>query len=223
MVNDQKSLNNLLSLISDNGFSNDLILMGSWNEYFYNKIYSNYDTYMATLDIDLYCIDRNIEKQDKDLYSLLIENGFVCNHDYLTNKTTFLNSDFEIEFLHRNTRKMESTTKVEKLGVVAECLNGLEDAEKYTINYHDETYDYDVKILNPAYYCIHKIIINDKRKQDKKEKDSISINNIIKLILGNDSLKKEYKNIINSLSKKQISDYHKNIKLLKIEDLVTKI
>ena len=169
-------------MISDNSFSNELVLMGSWNEYFYCQIYKEYETYMATMDLDFYCINRNKQKADKSLSSILIENGFVCSHDSLTNKTTFINNEFEIEFLHRITRELSSTVKVPRLDVVAECLGGMERYKNHIIKYHDDIYDYDVNIISPAFYCIHKIVINSKRKKDKQEKDAIAIRNVLSLI-----------------------------------------
>lgn len=220
MVNNQKQLNKILQLISDNGFSNELVLMGSWNEYFYSQIYKEYETYMATMDLDFYCINRNKQKADKSLSSILIENGFVCSHDSLTNKTTFINNEFEIEFLHRITRELSSTVKVPRLDVVAECLGGMERYENHVIKYHDDIYDYDVNIMSPAFYCAHKIVINSKRKADKQEKDVIAIRNVLSLIEKREDLKNEFINVVNELTKKERKAFIDNIKLLNIENRV---
>ena len=220
MVNNQKQLNKILQLISDNGFSNELVLMGSWNEYFYSQIYKEYETYMATMDLDFYCINRNKQKADKSLSSLLIENGFVCSHDTLTNKTTFINNEFEIEFLHRITRELSSTVKVPRLDVVAECLGGMERYENHVIKYHDDIYDYDVNIMSPAFYCAHKIVINSKRKADKQEKDAIAIRNILYLIEKREDLKNEFINVVNELTKNERKSFLVNIKLLDIEQRI---
>lgn len=96
------------------------------------------------MDLDFYCVNRNKQKANKSLSSLLIENGFVCSHDSLTNKTTFINNEFEIEVLHRITRELSSTVKVPRLDVVAECLGGMERYENHIIKYHNDIYDYDV-------------------------------------------------------------------------------
>ena len=220
MINNQKQLNKILQLISDNGFSNELVLMGSWNEYFYSQIYKEYETYMATMDLDFYCINRNKQKADKSLSSLLIENGFVCSHDTLTNKTTFINNEFEIEFLHRITRELSSTVKVPRLDVVAECLGGMERYENHVIKYHDNIYDYDVNIMSPAFYCAHKIVINSKRKADKQEKDAIAIRNVLSLIEKREDLKNEFINVVNELTKNERKSFLVNIKLLDIEQRI---
>ena len=223
MLNDQKQLNRILQLIYDNGFSNELVLMGSWNEYFYSQIYEEYETYMATMDLDFYCINRNKQKANKSLSKILIENGFVCNHDYLTNKTTFINNEFEIEFLHRITREMSSTIKVPRLDVVAECLGGMERYESHVIKYHDDIYDYDVNIISPAYYCVHKIVINSERKLDKQEKDSIAIKNVLSLIRNREELKSEFKNVVYELTKKERRKFNNNLVNLDIEEEVSKL
>ena len=223
MVNDQKQLNRILQLIYDNGFSNELVLMGSWNEYFYSQIYKEYETYMATMDLDFYCINRNKQKADKSLSSILIENGFVCSHDSLTNKTTFINNEFEIEFLHRITRELSSTVKVPRLDVVAECLGGMERYEKHVIKYHDDIYNYDVNIVSPAFYCAHKIAINSLRKPDKQQKDAIAINNVLKLIVCRKELKGEFRDVYNEFTKKERKLFNQNIEPLGISETINNI
>lgn len=223
MVNDQKQLNRILQLIYDNGFSNELVLMGSWNEYFYSQIYEEYETYMATMDLDFYCVNRNKQKANKSLSTILIENGFVCSRDYLTNKTTFINNEFEIEFLHRITREMSSTIKVPRLDVVAECLGGMERYESHVIMYHDDVYDYDVNILSPAYYCVHKIVINSERKLDKQEKDSLAIRNVLLLVEKRKELKEEFKSVVNELTKKECKKFNENIIKIDIEKEVLEL
>ena len=223
MINNQHKLNAILSLIYDNNYTNELILMGSWNEYFYVKLYKEFESYMATQDLDFYCINRNKEKNDKDLYNILIENGFVCLHDTYNNKTTFVDDDFEIEFLYKNTRELETTTKINRLGVVAECLNGLDNIEKFYITYHDNIYNYDVNILKPSYYCLQKIVINEDRTIEKKEKDKISINNLLGLIINREDLKDDFKNAVNCLNRKQLAKYKKNVISLGIIDAVESI
>lgn len=220
MINNKNQLNRVLQLISDNGFSNELVLMGSWNEYFYSQIYKEYETYMATMDLDFYCINRNKQKANKSLSSVLIENGFVCSYDSLTNKTTFINKEFEIEFLHRITRELSSTIKVPRLDVVAECLGGMERYENHIIRYHDDIYDYDVNIVSPAFYCAHKIVINSKRKVDKQEKDAIAIKNVLSLIEKREELNKEFRNVVNEFTKKERKLFLNNIKSLDIEERI---
>ena len=223
MINNQKQLNKVLQLIHDNGFSNELVLMGSWNEYFYSLIYEDYDTYMATQDLDFYCINRNKQKTDKSLSTILLENGFVCSNDSLTNKTTFINNEFEIEFLYRLTRQMTSTVKIPRLDVVAECLSGMERYENYVIKYHDDIYDYDVNIMSPTFYCVHKIVINSKRKEDKKQKDAIAIKNILDLIINHKELIAQFINVVNDLTKKETKLFNENIENLKIKEIVGSI
>jgi len=223
LVNDYKQLNRILQLISDNGFASELVLMGSWNEYFYSQIYNEYESNMATMDIDFFCINRNKNIADKSLSSILIENGFVCSHDSLTDKTTYINNEFEIEFLHRITRELTSTVKVPRLGVVAECLGGMERYENHVIKYHDDIYNYDVNIISPSFYCVHKIVINEKRKIDKKKKDSMSIKNILKLITSRKELRDEFISVVDELTKKQKKAFNENIDNLGINAGIHKI
>lgn len=71
MINNYLEFFKVLKPISDNNFSSELVLMGSWNEFFYAQIYDNYNTYMSTLDIDFYCINRNKQKDAIAIKNLL--------------------------------------------------------------------------------------------------------------------------------------------------------
>ena len=213
----------LLQLIDDSGFSSDLILVGSWNEYFYGQIYKDYKGFLSTLDVDFYCLNRIKTKTDTNLASILIKDGYTFNQDSLTNKTVFFNEDFEIEFLSKITREMSGTVKIPRLDVVAECLGGLEMIEKYILPYYDETFDFHVNLVKPSCYCVHKIIINDQRKENKKEKDRLAIMNVLDLISEYPDLKEEFKQIIDGLSKKQRKAFNSNVAAIGINESVEKL
>ena len=207
-------------MIDDSGFSNDLILVGSWNEYFYGQIYKDYKGFLSTLDVDFYCLNRIKIKTDTNLASILIKDGYTFNQDSLTNKTVFFNEDFEIEFLSKITREMSCTVKIPRLDVVAECLGGLEMIEKYILPYYDETFDFHVNLVKPSCYCVHKIIINNQRKENKKEKDRLAIMNVLDLISEYPDMKEEFKQIVDGLSKKQRKAFSSNATAIGIDESV---
>ena len=105
---------------------------------------------------------------------------------------------------------MNSTVKVPRLDVVAECLGGLEMIERYILPYYDETFDFHVNLVKPSCYCVHKIIINNQRKPSKKEKDRLAISNVLELISIHQDLKKEFKKVVEELSKKQRKTFNEN-------------
>lgn len=88
--------------------------------------------------------------------------------------------------------------------------------ENSYIKYHDETYKYNINILNPSFYCVHKIVINDERNDEKRLKDSLSINNILKLIIKDERLKDDFRKAYNHLNKRQIKKFNKNVLILNI-------
>ena len=223
MANDYNKLLKLLQLIDDSGFSNDLILVGSWNEYFYGQIYSDYNGFLSTLDVDFYCLNRIKSKSDTNLSSILIKDGYTFNQDPLTNKTVFFNEDFEIEFLSKITREMNNTIKIPRLDVVAECLGGLEIIERYILPYYDETFDFHVNLVKPSCYCVHKIIINNQRKENKKEKDRLAIMNVLDLISRHYDLKEEFKQIVDGLSKKQRKAFNDNVTVIGITESIENV
>ena len=118
---------------------------------------------------------------------------------------------------------MNNTIKIPRLDVVAECLGGLEMIEKYILPYYDETFDFHVNLVKPSCYCVHKIIINDKRKENKKEKDLLAIMNVMDLIPENPDLKEEFKQIVDGLSKKQRKAFNSNAVAIGINESVENI
>lgn len=96
----------------------------------------------------------------------------------------------------------------------------MERYKNHIIKYHDDIYDYDVNIISPAFYCVHKIVINSKRKKDKQEKDAIAIRNVLSLIEKRKDLKNEFKKVEDELTKKEKKSFLTNIKLLDIEERI---
>lgn len=180
MSEQKKQLLRLLKLFDDNGFSNHLILIGSWAEYLYTAtgVLPNYEPNIRTLDIDF--LVKNLKKPNPpvNIAALAKEEGFYVEEDRLTGTTKFLNKNgLEVEFLIAQKGKGNSPALKTNLGVTAQALRHLEILNANTI----EVYYLGINVLipTPEAFVLHKMIINSERK-NKIEKDQNVINKMYK-------------------------------------------
>ena len=180
MYEQKKQLLRLLKLFSDNGFSEHLVLIGSWAEYLYMEagILPNYEANIRTLDVDF--LIKNLRKPNPpvNIISLAKEEGFYVEEDCITGVTRLLNTDgFEVEFLIAQMGSGESLALKTNLGITAQALRHLNLLKANTIEV--EHLGIKVNIPTPEAFILHKMIINNDRK-DKIEKDQVVINNMYK-------------------------------------------
>ena len=182
MYEQKKQLLRLLKLFSDNGFSNHLVLIGSWAEYLYMEagILPNYEANIRTLDVDF--LVKNLRKPNPpvNIVSLVKEEGFYVEEDCLTGVTRLLNIDgFEVEFLIAQMGSGDTLALKTNLGITAQALRHLNLLKSDTININ--YLGINVTLPTPEAFVLHKMIINNDRK-DKVEKDQAVINGMYKHI-----------------------------------------
>ena len=176
MYEQKKQLLKLLKVFSDNGFSDYLILIGSWAEYMYMaaSILPDYEAVIRTLDVDF--LVKNLRKPNPpmSILGLAKDEGFFVEEDCLTGVTRLLTTDgFEVEFLITQKGKGEHAALKTNLGITAQALRHLE-----LLNNNTTTVEYlgiNVTVPEPEAFVLHKMIINSERK-DKMEKDQLVIN-----------------------------------------------
>lgn len=176
MYEQRRQLLKLLKVLSDNGFSEHLILIGSWAEYLYMVagVLPDYEAVIRTLDIDF--LVKNLKKPDPPLsiLSLVREEGFYAEEDCLTGVTRLLSVDgFEVEFLIAQKGKGEDIALKTNLGITAQALRHLNILRDNTLAV--EYLGIKVYLPVPEAFVLHKMIINGERK-DKMEKDRMVIN-----------------------------------------------
>lgn len=193
---------NILKELNESGALKYLILIGSWVEIFYKDYFDNYIyNETKTLDIDFYIND--IPKYECDIRKALTKNGmYKYDEDSFTSKSKFYNREYEIEFLADPNRSLDHIRKIKTLNVNAESLSYLDIFKNHYYEYLLKDIKVFIKIPTPSAYTIQKIIINNQRT-NKKEKDSLSITNMLFNIIRN---KKEFNDFIliyNEQSKKR--------------------
>ena len=176
MYEQKKQLLKLLKTFSDNGFSEHLILIGSWAEYMYmaSGILPDYEAVIRTLDVDF--LVKNLRKPNPpmSILGLAKDEGFFVEEDCLTGVTRLLTVDgFEVEFLIAQKGKGEQPALKTNLGITAQALRHLELLNSNTITI--EYMGINVIVPEPEAFVLHKMIINSERK-DKMEKDQLVIN-----------------------------------------------
>ncbi len=78
-------------------------------------------------------------------------------------------------------------------------------------SYYSVKYNMNINIPKPAAYCMHKILINNTRAPEKAKKDSVSIQNLLPIVLANYQGNEDFDRLYKSLSKK-LSSFKNNIK-----------
>lgn len=178
MRDKQKEFLRFIKLLSDNNCLEHIILIGSWAEFLYMEtgVLPEYEANIRTLDIDF--LIKNLRKphQSISISALAKEEGFLVDQDRLTGTTKIFDMDgLEIEFLIPKIGKgVESSLKT-NLGVTAQALRHLELLKKNTIIV--KYFEIEVEIPTPEAFVLHKMIINEERKE-KIEKDRNVINSM---------------------------------------------
>lgn len=211
----------IIKILNELGLNNNVILIGSWVEFFYKDLISNYYSQFVTQDYD-FLIKRPVKK-GKGFVSKMKEIGFDYDEDYITDKSKFYKDGMEVEFLTNLTRDYSSICSIEEMGINAESLKNLDVLISNSIVVEHETNK--ITIPSPAAYCIHKLLINPSRIEWKKQKDIDSVINILSKMIESNVYINEFNSIFNSLSKKQkkiienVSEEYKIIEFDKIREL----
>ncbi len=200
-ISEQK-LRDVLEVLDQTGVLSNVILIGSWCLLFYEKVFEQFDSTIRTLDVDFYVPNVKSVREKKDTINCLKDINFDVIHDTLTSKTTFISPEgsFELEFLTKLNRGQLSCVKVGNTNIYAESLSYVEifSSNYIEVNY----YGLNVKVASPASYILQKLLINDKRKEDKREKDIESIRYLMQYIVASKKYMEELKNLFDSLPKK---------------------
>ena len=190
---------NIISILNELGINNNVILIGSWVEFFYKDLIKNYYSQFVTQDYD-FLVKRPVKK-GKGFISKMKEIGFDYSEDYLTNKSKFYKDGMEVEFLTNLTRDNTNICAINEMGINAEVLKNVDILLNNTIVVECKTYK--ITIPSPAAYCIHKLLINPSRIEWKKQKDIDSVINILSKMIDSNVYINEVNHIFDSLGKKQ--------------------
>lgn len=207
MNNYVKMLNVILNDLNDEGLLKDLILIGSWVEFLYeeNNIIEGFSATTKTTDIDFLVPNIHKPRKKVSLPKILKEKGYELKTERLSKVNKFIKDEFEIEFLARQIGKPSNQEKVPSLGIKVETLKHMNVINKNVITVLHN----NIKVIvpSPEAFVIGKMIINKDRSEEKKEKDNISINNMLITMMDIDKSMKELNRIYNEDTTKKEKKY----------------
>ena len=200
----ENSFNELLLKLNDLKLLPHLIIMGSWAEYLYCDLFdSNYKGMLKTRDVDIMYFNICKPNVDIPIIPMLEEIGYQYKEDIVTGVAKFKKEGIlELEFLTRALGKGENVVKIKPLNIKSESLRTIDILEQHQeiILYHG----INVIVPKPAAFVIQKIIVNPTRTPfSKKEKDILSCNHLLEIIIRDEESKQLFYDIYKSLSKKQ--------------------
>ena len=192
----EKNFWEFIKLLDKENILQDVVLVGSWAEVFYDSKYG-YKTLSITNDIDIYYKDNAVLLKDKkiDISNKIEAQGYITIKDYVTNVTRYKKEDFEIEFLTLLKGDGSKTVRyIEPLGIYSEALRYFDILEKFSITVNMN--GYKINIPEPSAYVLHKMIINHNRKPiEKREKDIEKVKNLLFYIKDDNKETKRFEEI----------------------------
>lgn len=205
----------IFDVLDARGILDNVILIGSWCLFFYQKIFENFEGSIKTTDIDFFISNH----RSKSFNHLIINDFKKINYDlmkdFLTNRTTLISQNgFEIEFVARVNRNKDACIKIGESGIYAEALNYVEIfANNFLIV---NLFNHSIRIASPEAFILGKILVLNRRK-NKIEKDIEAINNLLSFIYSSVQLSKKLNDLFSSLPKKWRKTIKSNSLLYGIE------
>lgn len=206
----EDELLSVIKALGDNGILANIIVIGSWATYFYVKIFDGFIPSIRTIDLDFYIPQTKNIHVKKSVAEALKPLNFDQIFDYMTEKSKFISPDgFEIEFLAKLRKNQNQIVKVDSLGVNAEQLGNLDIFNKGYIEVDFE--GYTVKVTSPSAYIVQKILISNKRSEDKYNKDLESIKIVYEEVKKSKNHMTDLMSVIASLGKRTKSRYNRYV------------
>lgn len=168
----------VLQIINELRVDDFVILIGSWVELIYeeNNIISDFQSNLKTKDIDFLIKNIRQPTESIDLLKGFTDKGFEIDISGF-DVCRIIKDDYEIEFLARMIGGKYSYVKVPALKIPkVEALSHTSMLLEDTISTIYKSNN--IIVPNPYCYILHKMIINNKRK-DKMDKDKYAIRNLL--------------------------------------------
>jgi hypothetical protein len=182
-------LYNVLKALQKTGVLKHIVLVGSWCQYFYRKIYENsYQIPAArTTDAD-FLIPRRLNLDPHvNVHEILLGFGFVLAPELVEGKVAkYIHRDISFEFLaDAGAQSDEKEIQIPSLNIAAQELHFLRILFDYqmTIKYQDLL----LNIPELEAFALHKLIVSQRRtNEDKKRKDIETVTGIFQYFKGRD-------------------------------------
>lgn len=207
VTNEEKKIfDKTLKNLSKAGLSKHIMLIGSWAEFIYEaaNLVENYISAIRTRDIDFLVVNLRKPPNRTEFLTIMKDSGFDVTSNLVDEVTKFIAPDqsMEIEFLiHEIGAGQNKGYAVESLGfsvIGLRHLNILKDNPTMA-----EYQGQHVIIPKPEAYMLHKLVINEKRNENKKTKDINSVQLIADALLTHPESIEEIRRIWRTLTDKE--------------------
>lgn len=191
-MNEQKKLFwETISILNEANALPHILVIGSWVEYLYESYFDNFTSQLKTMDIDFLIKNKNKPAQPINIPKIMADNDYIQSIDGWGVMRYSKNALLEVEFLLRELGQGKNEPyEVKSFNLRVEGLRHMDILINNEISLSKD--GYEIYMPRPSAYVLHKMIIHDKRKASKKEKDKASIKNILEFIANN---KIEYGNL----------------------------
>ncbi len=186
----------VLKRLQKSGVLSQIIIIGSWCQYFYKDYFANveYSSTIRTRDIDFLVPASPKFKEKVDIPELLKDIGFLLDFS-ASGHIRLIHPDLIIEFLvPERGRGRDKPYPLPQLGLNAQSLRYLDLLEQNSMGF--KTAGLEVNLPHPAAFALHKLIISKRRlKEEKRLRDSQSAHHILNCLIENgdcDIIKKIY-------------------------------
>ena len=203
MDENYKLLSDVLEELGRSGVLDELILVGSWCQYYYRILFDEAPEIpmIRTMDIDFLVPDPKRVKRSANVTKILNDLGFDTDFDYLTGLAKYVHPDLEIQFLTVAGRENKTIREIKKLNVNAESLKSLSLLGKYSFDFTHG--GLTIRLPEPESFALQKILAGRERKEEgKRDKDFMAAKNIGELCLRDKIRKKRMKSIFDDMPKK---------------------
>lgn len=204
MTRQERFFLKILRTLHQAGALKELILIGSWCQYFYRIYFDNSPEIPAvrTLDLDFLVPHPGKVVRDVDIGSLLTGIGFEPQIDYPSGLQRFQHPELLVEFLVPSRgRGADSPYEVKKLHVNAQSLRFLNLLSEHTITV--KSGGIAVRIPEPAAYVLHKFIVGRRRdKEEKSRRDFSAAKEIGEFLLSRPEERSKLKRIFDGFPEK---------------------
>lgn len=176
----QKEVLRLLKLLNDNNVLEHVVLVGSWSEYIYEMggILPELSANLRTMDLDFLIKNQRRPTEPVSIPTIVTSEGYSVAHDTLVGTTKFFSpGGLEIEFLIPKRGAGAETVLKTNLGVNAQSLWHLSAIIDNAIT--ADVFGMKVQVPCPEIYVLTKMIINDVRPVEKREKDARSVQKLL--------------------------------------------
>lgn len=176
---------NVLQKFSDAGVLDDVILVGSWCMYFYQRYFPHgvYHPSIRTTDIDFLVPRPSRLKKKIYLPSLLEKEGFILTFNsqgYMRMEHPELIVEFLVPERGKGTDK---PYPLPSLGINAQALRFLDYLAEHAIIIESE--NLKIKLPHPAAFGLHKLIVMQRRKKkEKAEKEQREALGVLRTLIA---------------------------------------